>query len=443
MSKIFSSSIYSSHYNTSDDGPLLTASRKKPFSAVTVYVENATSEDWEIDDISSIPDLVDVIKLQSTGPAEASRAIRKKLKYGNLHRQLRALTILDGLIQNAGERFQRDFVDEMLLERLRLCATSNVSDPKVKAKCNELFRSWASQYKNVRNLEQIASLYKQLPQRKKAITEERSKVIKETENPFGAEEEDDGKPTQEVKSPAMAPSASVAGSSHSRSGSSVLNSALSSKKVKKDKNKDKEKKGKNKAFNLEAEKGAMQTHIAQSSIASINLMNALRSINREQERVSDNAVATENFVECKLLRRKILRYIHALTDNTAWIGPLLDANDKLVEALVTYENLDKSIDADSDSDDEIVAQAHMYKMSDNKGKENELAPKLGVHEALQIAPASFKQQMPPAQSPRSVAPPAEDKVDEDENDPFGDSNAVETPATERGEPDWGMNARGR
>ena len=86
--------------------------QKKPYSAVTVSVENLTSEQYEEDDFSGIPDLVEAIKLQATGPAEAARAIRKKLKYGNVHRQLRALTILDGLIQNAGPRFQRAFADE-------------------------------------------------------------------------------------------------------------------------------------------------------------------------------------------------------------------------------------------------------------------------------------------------------------------------------------------
>jgi hypothetical protein len=81
--------------------------QKKPYSAVTVAVETFTSEQWEEDDLSGIPDLVEVVKLQATGPAEAARAIRKKLKYGNVHRQLRALILLDGLIQNAGSRFQR------------------------------------------------------------------------------------------------------------------------------------------------------------------------------------------------------------------------------------------------------------------------------------------------------------------------------------------------
>ena len=137
--------------------------QKKPYSAVTVAVERLTSEQFEEDDFSGIPDLVEAIKLQASGPSEAARAIRKKLKYGNVHRQLRALTILDGLIQNAGDRFQRSVADEMLLERLRVCGTSDLSDPPVKEKCKELFRSWAVEYKNTRGLEQIASLYKVNP----------------------------------------------------------------------------------------------------------------------------------------------------------------------------------------------------------------------------------------------------------------------------------------
>lgn len=139
---------------------LIPSPQKKPFSAVTVAVENLTAEGYDEDDVGGIPELVEVIKLQATGPAEAARAIRKKLKYGNVHRQLRALVILDGLIQNAGDRFQRTFADEMLLERLRVCGTSDLSDPLVKKKCMELFRSWAMEYKNVRGLEQIAGLYK-------------------------------------------------------------------------------------------------------------------------------------------------------------------------------------------------------------------------------------------------------------------------------------------
>jgi len=44
-----------------------------------------------------------------------------------------------------------------------------------------------------------------------------------------------------------------------------------------------------------------------------------------------------------------------------WLGTLLHANDELVTALMTFEQLDRSIDADSDSDDEMAQQAHIYR----------------------------------------------------------------------------------
>lgn len=123
-------------------------------------IERLTSEAVPVDDVSGIPDLVEVVNLQDTGPREASRAIRKKLKYGNLHRQLRALTLLDGLIQNAGPRFQRSFADEALLERLRFCGTAELSDPEVKKKCRELFASWAAEYKNTPGMGEVAKLHR-------------------------------------------------------------------------------------------------------------------------------------------------------------------------------------------------------------------------------------------------------------------------------------------
>jgi hypothetical protein len=43
------------------------------------------------------------------------------------------------------------------------------------------------------------------------------------------------------------------------------------------------------------------------------------------------------------------------------LGSLLNANDQLVLALMTFEQLDRSIDADSDSEDELAEQAHRYR----------------------------------------------------------------------------------
>ena len=107
---------------------------------MTIAIKDLTSEAYPENNVSGLPELIDSIKLQSTGPTEAARAIRKKLKYGSVHRQIRTLVLLDGLIQNAGNRFQTTFADEPLLERLRVCGTSDLAHPRVRAKCTELFR---------------------------------------------------------------------------------------------------------------------------------------------------------------------------------------------------------------------------------------------------------------------------------------------------------------
>ncbi|KAI1777118.1 hypothetical protein F4818DRAFT_409218 [Hypoxylon cercidicola] len=436
-------------------------SQKKPYSAVTVTVERLTSEQYEEDDLSGIPDLVEVIKLQASGPAEAARALRKKLKYGNVHRQLRALVLLDGLIQNAGPRFQRTFIDEPLLERLRVCGTSDLSDPDVKKKCLELFRSWATEYKSTPGLERVAMLYKELPRRKQVVTQAKSKVLRETEqDPFRDSEDEAEQPPQASPSQASSsrqpvtypqPAQTVQSFSHVKSPSSSGSFFSSSSKDKKKKDKEKGKR-KQKPFNLEAEKDSMKVAVAESSIAATNLTNALQSINRERERISENATAVERFEICKKLRRKILRYIHHVEDEQ-WLGGLLHANDELVLALMTYEQLDRSIDADSDSDDEIAEQAHLYRMATEKHSQatSPTSPSSPVPEIahLSINPSPPPRPVPPPRpsaaskpviAPRRAPQPESDEedyyVDEDENDPFADRNAVVTPKVERGEPRW-------
>lgn len=46
---------------------------------MTVQVEVLTGDQYEVDDSSGIVDLIEAIRIQSTGPMEASRALRKKL----------------------------------------------------------------------------------------------------------------------------------------------------------------------------------------------------------------------------------------------------------------------------------------------------------------------------------------------------------------------------
>jgi hypothetical protein len=52
---------------------------QKPYSAVSVQIEVLTSEQYDVEDSSGIIDLIDAVVIQSSGPTEASRALRKKL----------------------------------------------------------------------------------------------------------------------------------------------------------------------------------------------------------------------------------------------------------------------------------------------------------------------------------------------------------------------------
>ncbi len=87
--------------------------------------------------LDGIPELVESINiLGSAGTAvripgiaspgaewltEAGRrkSDRKKLKYGNVHRQIRALVILRRFTENAGKGFKLNWADDQILGRLR------------------------------------------------------------------------------------------------------------------------------------------------------------------------------------------------------------------------------------------------------------------------------------------------------------------------------------
>lgn len=349
-------------------------------------------------------------------------------KYGNVHKQLRALTILDGLIENAGTRFQRAFADEPLLERLRVAASDSLSDPEVKRKCQILFRQWAVDYKSTPGLERVAALSRQLPQRKKPARQEQSKVLKETEpdtneNPFASTDPDEGNSETPVRLPTGIPS-----SSNSTSLSSGLNISSSPKPLKNKLDKH-GKKAKQKQFNLEKEKPQLLQTIATCSVASTNLMNALKLINRENKRVSEDPEALKQFETCKLLRRQILRYIQHV-ESEQWLGGLIHANEELVTALMTFEVLDKSLEDDSDSDDKEWDDDAAPKRESPRGK------------SAQEAFAGLSLGNPPhRESPKITLnnqtgasdDEEDDTLSEDENseDPFADSHAVHSPKGER------------
>lgn len=404
--------------------------QKKPYTAISVHVEQLTSETYEEDDLAGIPDLLEVVKLQATGPAEVSRALRKKLKYGSVHRQLRALTILDGLLQNGGQRLQRQILgDPPLQERLRIAAIDPLSDVDVRTKCKALFSQWVASSTEQPGLEGAKHLYNQLPKKKQQPVQQRreqSKVLRETEEAARRDHEEElARPRSNSLAPEPhSPSASRKNSLAPISLSS--SSTFGTNKVKKDK------KNKNKLFSLDKERPAILQAIAGSSVASSNLNNALKLVNREQKRVGDDPEVMKRFETCKNLRRQILRYIQ-FVETEELLGGLIDANERLIGSLMAFEVMDKSVDDDSDS--EMEEAAHLSR----KEKQREDAAVRDAEKKF----ADLKVASPPSKPPRPTHAPApqpprptkkveseessEDYDSDDSDDPFADRNAA--PAT--------------
>ncbi|EPS36276.1 hypothetical protein H072_10228 [Dactylellina haptotyla CBS 200.50] len=414
---------------------------KKPYTAVSVQVEHLTTEQYEENDLSGIPELIEAVRLQDTGPQEAARAIRKKLKYGNIHRQTKALTLLDALVENAGKRFQRSFSDEPLLERLRIIASDSLTDPDVKKKAQILFVQWHNAYKDTPGMSGVANLYKQVPTRPRPRPQPRPVSPEDDDTPTPAANSSSSRPTP--ASPNRNPYTS---GSHSRnpSGSKSTNTpitlehngtTLATFKQPKDKSSKSGKGDKKRApFNLEKEQPQMIQNIATASIASTNLKNALKLINRETERVSDNPEVQRRFEACKLLRRQILRYIQ-FVESEQWLGGLIHANEELVEALTLFELLDKPPGEDSDSEGEWEQVPKNLGVDDTTGRLGKLKIVGGDHGPMRPGQVPAKQR---DYDSDELEDASDDEPEEDPNDPFGDSHALKTPAKEKAEPRWAV-----
>lgn len=59
---------------------------EKPRSSITAFLDVLCIEKYEEDDYEGIPEMVEAINLQYTGPGEAARAIRKKVSRGDVRR---------------------------------------------------------------------------------------------------------------------------------------------------------------------------------------------------------------------------------------------------------------------------------------------------------------------------------------------------------------------
>ena len=280
-------------------------------------------------------------------------------------------------------------------------------------------------------MEGVTALYRQLPKRKQPARQAQAKVLKDTET------SDDARLGHSVSVSVGEGPSRILSSSQSppspykrSSGASLVANSSSSTKKKKDK------KSRVQSFNLEKEKPELLQTIASASVASTNLVNALKLINRETVQVSDDPAVMDQFEKCKQLRRQILRYIQNI-ESDDFLGSLIHANDELVTALMSFEVLDKSVDYDSDSQDDIEPRSPTSPVRELEGGFAGLIinppkpprPPRPVH-------MPYFTSSPYSRSTNEQDIPSESEPEEDDSNPFGDRNAVHTPTVEKTELTW-------
>lgn len=429
----------------------------KPYTAITANIERLVKSEYEEDDVCELPDLMEIIILRPDGPTEAARAIRKKLKYGTPHEQLRALTLLDAFVENGGKPFGALYRDEMLLERIRVTASGTVPvDGKVKTKAQNLCIGWRNSFKNTPGYEKLSALSKQLPLRVKK--ERPTPRYLQNDDGYSEEEQDEDEDEPHVSSSRRIHSRN-ASASHSRSASNSYNDGRHSRtasgsgfkapkenKVKSSRSRQAKSKGSGTPpelprLNMMIEKPKIKQTLADSATAAINLKNALQLINLDRELPTENQEATDSFDRCRKLRRRVLRYIHSV-EGDELLGPLIHANEELVAALKLYDQKTRE-DSDSDwrsqqsEDEEEISHATRRvgnmnirdQQYDDDYDNASVSRSDSDYEEPEPEPAHIKKRAPPPISPKPAglrSPRAAVPDDDEDDDPFADSNQVKS-----------------
>ncbi|KAF8807793.1 hypothetical protein BYT27DRAFT_7189886 [Phlegmacium glaucopus] len=279
--------------------------REKPHSSITDWVDILTASNIEEEAYDGIPELVHSINLQAAGPAEASRALRKKLKHGNTHQQYRALVILKALVENCGQKFQSTFADGQLTDALKNIANDPNADKRVKKKLILVLGSWRDQFSSDPSMALVAGLYKQCRVDGRRIgQQEVSGSTTTPEEKRRIEKEEMRKKEQQQKA---------------------------------EKAQDRQRK-KRAPFEFEKEKPKVLASIVDGSQASSNLVNAIILVNRASDSLETNARVQECLTTAKQAKKLVVRYIQ-LVENEELIGTLIETNDRLMSALEMYEKL--------------------------------------------------------------------------------------------------------
>ncbi|CCF57684.1 hypothetical protein KAFR_0D00370 [Kazachstania africana CBS 2517] len=307
-----------------------------PHTAITETVYRVvTMDEYELE--SNLPSLVRMIKDASSdyqytlNQEELARAIRKKLKYGSKLQQVRSLDLLNMLISQ-GIKFSTVYNDDKLIERLDVVTTAKVMNKRdgqgkpyssrVVKNCNKYLISW-NDYILDNGLDRSRCY--------RSILDLSEKVRTNYSNNISSKKTSKNKST-------------------SRRG--FLNDRADESMNYYKKPKTADQLYRIPPIDLKKESPKISLTLSNALAAAIALENSLITLPAGKNAMDDEEV-TEKFVKARDIRRKVLRYLQLVTEGE-FLGSLIHANDKLVEALTKFDerSWEEGTDGVRDDDDD-------------------------------------------------------------------------------------------
>lgn len=457
-----------------------------PETSITVKINQFTRSHDEVDDSleTRLTDLIELIKVQpNTGATEAARAIRKKIKYGQLKEQMLALKVLELLVINSGLKIggiiaNDDKLNQVLIGIIKgngLNGNGQLYPKRVIQHTRALAIGWHEEFRDMANFKLMSDLYKYIPKsRLRKPNRENDRVFDDDEDEDAEENNDDAYDNE--RSSHRSRSARVVDdvdSGYSKSHSKLKIKSSSSRRSpppprptskspfqKDDNEKEKQKqKKKNKNKNKNKKKSIIYAD-EQFQIPQINytleapkirsliadcytqlnkLDNSLTLLPADASPLDDKSLVKQ-FEKCKSIRHKVLKYLQFVgvgneedkSSETAaldmeFLGSLLMANEKLVEIFKKfdskcgYNEYNKAPEYNNEVDSD-----ESYYTSDEDEDEDDDDEDEDINQAndrLQNIILSKSPPPPIPQKPKALSKPLV-KATTNSSDPFGDGNEV-------------------
>ncbi|KAF5352457.1 hypothetical protein D9756_006015 [Leucocoprinus leucothites] len=287
--------------------------REKPHSSVTDWIEIMTASQTAEESFEGMPELVDAINLQASGPAEAARALRKKMKHGGPHQQYRAIVIMRLLVDNIPQKVKGPFTDSQFLDVVKGVWDDPYVDKRVKKRLSTILLAWQEQFKEDDSMAVFAGMYARLKREKHVFHDEEvlNHLGHEGPKQRQARLEKEKREKKEAERRVREAKRAQEGGGERR---------------------------RRRSFNFERDKTKVTSSIVDASQASSNLINAIMRVNLDTDSFERNEEVQSWLTRAHNAKKVIMRYTQ-LVENEELIGTLIETHERLEAALNTYTQL--------------------------------------------------------------------------------------------------------